>query len=135
MTHNTSTNYAYQTWFDVTASFSPEVKKYLLEDGGSYFFEPESTEDFTAKSKSDTFGKYVFDKIHDKIISKEGGVCRFELYIDALNVHKYFIHENEIKLELIRISDDFLLMYDPDKTALVGSDNKKLQYAIKLKKS
>ena len=40
--------------------------------------------------KSDTFGEYVFDKIHHKVISKEGGVCRSESYIDALNVHKFF---------------------------------------------
>ena len=57
-------------------------------------------------------------------------MCRSELYIDALNVHKYFIHENEIKLELIRNSDDFLLMYDPDTD--VGA--KKQKYAIKFKK-
>ena len=70
---------------------------------------------FTAKKKIVSGEKKVFDKIHDKIISKGGGVCRSELYIDVLNVHKYFIHENEMKLELIRNSDDFLLMYDSDK--------------------
>ena len=52
VTHNTSTNYAYKTWFDVMASFSPEVKKYRLEDGGSYFFQPESTNDFEKYEKS-----------------------------------------------------------------------------------
>ena len=46
VTHNTSTNYAYKTWLDVMASFSPEVKKHRLEDGGSYFFQPESKHDF-----------------------------------------------------------------------------------------
>ena len=54
VTHNTSTNYAYKSWFDVMASFSPEVKKYRLEDGGSYLFEPESVDDFTAKAKAAT---------------------------------------------------------------------------------
>ena len=130
VTHNTSTNYAYKTWFDVMASFSPEVKKYRLEDGGSYFFQPESINDFEKYQKSATEDKYVFDKIHEAIIKKGGGVCRSELYIDALNVHKYFIHENEIKIELIRNSDDFLLMYDP--ATLVNGTNQK--YAIKFKK-
>ena len=46
VTHNTSTNYAYKTLFHVMASFSPEVKKHRLEDGGSYFFQPESKHDF-----------------------------------------------------------------------------------------
>ena len=39
---------------------------------------------FTAKKKIVSGEKKVFDKIHDKIISKGGGVCRSELYIDAL---------------------------------------------------
>ena len=116
------------------ASFSPEVKQYRLEDGGSYFFEPESVDDFTASTKVVSGKKKVFDKIHEKITSKGGGVCRFALYIDALNVHKYYIHENEIKLELIRNSDDFLLMYDPNKTVSVGDETPKIKYAIKLKK-
>ena len=60
VTHNTSTNYAYKTWFDVMASFSPEVKKHRLEDGGSYFFQPESLDDFKAKAKSATFGEFFF---------------------------------------------------------------------------
>ena len=37
VTHSSSTNYAYKTCFDIMASFSPEVKRYRLEDGGSYF--------------------------------------------------------------------------------------------------
>ena len=89
------------------ASFSPEVKRYRLEDGGSYFFEPESVDDFTAKTKLASGKKIFFDKVHEKITSKGGGVCRSELYIDALNVHKYYIHENKIKLELMRNSDVF----------------------------
>ena len=61
------------------ASFSPEVKKYRLEDGGSYFFQPESINDFEKYQKSATEDKYVFDKIHEAIIKKGGGVCRSRL--------------------------------------------------------
>ena len=60
MTHNTSTNYAYKTWFDVMASFSPEVKKHRLEDGGSYFFQPESINDFEKYQKSGVEEKKMF---------------------------------------------------------------------------
>ena len=107
MTHNTSTNYAYKTWFDVMASFSPDVKKYRLKDGGSYFFDPEHVEDFTRFKKKTGMEKIrVFDNINAKIVSQKGRVvCRCELFLDVLNVHKYFIHENQIKLELIRNSD------------------------------
>ena len=91
VTHSSSTNYAYKTCFDIMASFSPEVKRYRLEDGGSYFFEPESVDDFTAKTKLASGKKNFFDKVHEKITSKGGGVCRSELFIDVLNVHKYYI--------------------------------------------
>ena len=132
MTHNTSTNYAYKTWFDVMASFSPEVKKYRLEDDGSYFIDPEVSADFTQKKKSISIPKNkVFDKIHSKIISKGGGTCRSELYLDCLNVHKYYIHENEMKLELIRNSDEFLFIYDTD---IKYQTTKERKYALKLKK-
>ena len=134
MTHNTSTNYAYKTWFDVMASFSPDVKKYRLQDGGSYFFDPEHLEDFTSlKKKTGPQTKRVFDKINAKIVSQGGRVvCRCELFLDVLNVHKYFIHENQIKLELIRNSDEFLLMYDHKKEVAPGAQ--KIKYAIKFKK-
>ena len=69
VTHNTSTNYAYKTWFDVMASFSPEVKKYRLEDDGSYFIDPEFSSDITQKKKGSSIPKTKpFDKIHSKII-------------------------------------------------------------------
>ena len=61
-------------------------------------------------------------------------MCRSELYIDVLNVHKYFIHENEIKVELIRNSDDFLYIYDPTTQVDVAGVMKNQQYAIKFKK-
>ena len=91
--------------------------------------------DFTAKAKAgNSADPQVFDKLHEAVTKKGGGVCRSDLYIDALNVHKYYPHECEVKIELIRNPDDFLLMYDPQKTATIDGETLKVKYAIKLKK-
>ena len=52
------------------ASFSPEVKKYRLEDGGSYFFQPESIDDYEQDKLTVSDDKCIFDKIHQKITTK-----------------------------------------------------------------
>ena len=109
LTCNSSTNYSYKLWFDTMTSFSPDVKRYRLEEGGSYFFDPQAVVDFDAKAKKASGAEdRVWHKLHREITSNGGGVCRIELFIDALNVHKYYLSDNKTRLHREFVADSVI---------------------------
>ena len=97
VTCNSSTNFAFKTYFDVMSSFSSGVRK-IQASGWGPFCKPKLEEDITAKANKSLGDNKVFDKLHDAITKNGGGVCRSELFIDAFNVHKYHPKRSVMKI-------------------------------------
>ena len=69
LTCNSSTNYAFKPWIDTMTSFSPDVKRDRLTQGGLYIFDPQEVVDFDAKTKKllevmIEFGTNCIEKSH-----------------------------------------------------------------------